>query len=48
MKDNPLAIKLLILTMYKHPCRYFAKYKGIRRPKCGCEPCMVFHKAVKP
>ena len=21
------------------PCRYFTDYKGVRKPKCNCQPC---------
>jgi hypothetical protein len=24
-------------------CRYYAKYKGMRQPKCGCSPCWTLY-----
>lgn len=28
-------------------CRYFPKYKGKRKPKCGCLPCQIIYHIVK-
>jgi hypothetical protein len=38
---------LRIDQLKKEPCKSFSKYKGIRAPFCGCEPCMRLYLSNK-
>lgn len=29
------------------PCKSFSKYKGLRKPKCGCLPCRGLYEEVQ-